>query len=171
MIRLAQVRSLVLPKLFLVLSALPLSVDARAEDNEPKAIVELGGAGEWDSPASSSFGPTAAVEFTPIKEWLEIEAGIAPMFHRGRAEWDMDLLFKKPFTLSDKVEFMVGAGPQFTLGPDGTKVSGEFALDFMFWPTPDRKFGWFLEPTYSYSFSRGHEQSFGTTVGLLIPIR
>ena len=33
-----------------------------------------------------------------------------------------------------------------------------------------RKYGWFLEPTYSYSFSSGHEQSLGLTAGLLIPI-
>jgi hypothetical protein len=153
-----------------VLLALLSLISAHAEDKEPTAIVELGVAGEWDSPASSSFGPSAAVEFTPIKEWLEIEAGVAPMFHDDRPEWDMDLLFKKPFTLSDSVEFMVGVGPQLTLAPGGPKVAGEFALDFMFWPTPDRKFGWFLEPAYSYSFSREHEQSLGAAVGLLIPI-
>jgi hypothetical protein len=153
-----------------VLLALLLPISAHAEDKEPTAIVELGGAGEWDSPASSSFGPSAAVEFTPIKEWLEIEAGVAPMFHGGRPEWNTDLLFKKPFTLSDRVEFMVGVGPQLTLAPGGPKVAGEFAIDFMFWPTPDRKLGWFLEPAYSYSFSREHQQSLGAAVGLLIPI-
>jgi hypothetical protein len=41
----------------------------------------------------------------------------------------------------------------------------------MFWPTPDRKFGWFLEPSYTYSFSNGHEQSLGVSVGLLVPIK
>jgi hypothetical protein len=171
MVRGAHVRSVVLQRVLpLVLPALLLPGHARAEDKEPTAIVELGGAGEWDSPASSSFGPSVAFEFTPIKEWLEIEGGVAPMFHGGRPEWNTDLLFKKPFTLSDKVEFMVGVGPQLTLAPGGSKIAGEFALDFMFWPTSDRKFGWFLEPAYSYSFSRGHEQSLGTTVGLLIPI-
>ena len=92
------------------------------------------------------------------------------MFHGGRGEWDTDLLFKKPFTLSDRLEFMVGIGPQWTFSREGTQTGAEFALDFMFWPTADRKFGWFLEPAYSYSFSRGHEQSLSTTVGLLIPI-
>jgi len=38
----------------------------------------------------------------------------------------------------------------------------------MFWPTSDRKFGWFLEPSYSYSFSVGDEQSLGVSAGLLI---
>jgi hypothetical protein len=154
----------------LILLPLLFTAHAQAEDKEPTAIVELGAAGEWDMPSASSFGPSAAVEFTPIKDWLEIEGGVAPMFRGGRTEWDTDLLFKKPFTLSDKVEFMVGVGPQWTFSPEGTKIAGEFALDFMFWPTSDRRYGWFLEPTYSYSFSHGHEQSLGATIGLLIPI-
>jgi hypothetical protein len=157
-------------KLLLIFAALLFTASAQAEDKEPTAIVELGAAGEWGLPGASSFGPSFAVEFTPIKEWLEIEAGVAPMFHGGRTEWDTDLLFKKPFTLSDKVEFMVGVGPQWTFSPEGTKIAGEFALDFMFWPTSDRKYGWFLEPAYSYSFSRGHEQSLGVSLGLLISI-
>jgi len=71
------------------------------------------------------------------------------MFSHGRAEWDTDLIFKKPFTLSDKVAFMIGARAQWTFSPEGTKIGVELAADFMFWPTPDRKYGWFLEPTYS----------------------
>jgi hypothetical protein len=142
---------------------------ALAEEKEPSAIVEIGGAGEWDFP-KGSFGPTAAVEFTPIKDWLEIEAGVSTMFQSGQTDWSTDLLFKKPFTLSDKVEFMFGVGPEWTFSRDGTKIAGEVALDFMFWPTPDRKVGWFLEPSYSYSFSAGHEQSLGASIGLLIPI-
>ena len=39
---------------------------AWAEEKEPTAIVELGAAGEWDFP-SGRLGPTAAIEFTPIK--------------------------------------------------------------------------------------------------------
>jgi hypothetical protein len=142
---------------------------AHAEEKEPTAIVELGAAGEWDFP-SGRLGPTAAVEFTPVKNWLETEAGVSALFGSGQTEWSTDLLFKKPFTLSDKVEFMFGVGPEWTFSRDGTKIAGEIAADFMFWPTPDRKFGWFLEPSYSYSFNAGHEQSVGASVGLLIPI-
>jgi hypothetical protein len=74
---------------------------------------------------------------------LEIEVGTGPLFTNGRAHRDSDLPFKKPFTLSDKVEFMVGAGPQWSqsLSGGGT-IGAEFALDFMIWPTKDRKFGW-----------------------------
>jgi hypothetical protein len=134
--------------------------EAWAEEKEPTAIVELGAAGEWDFP-SARLGLRAAVEFTPIKDWLEIEAGVSTLFGGGQREWSTDLLFKKPFTPSDKVEFMFGVGPEWTFSRDETKVAGEIAADFMFWPTPDRKFGWFLEPSYSYSFSEMREQSLG----------
>jgi hypothetical protein len=155
----------------LVALLLLFAEQAQAEEKEPSAIIEIGGAGDWGlKDGGSSFGPTVAVEFTPIKNWLEIEAGVSTLFSGGQTAWSTDLLFKKPFTLSDKVEFMVGAGPQWTFSREGTKIAGEIALDFMFWPTPDRKYGWFLEPSYSYSFSQGHEQSFGVNVGLLIPI-
>ena len=52
----------------------------------------------------------------------------------------------------------------------GGRIAGEVALDFLFWPTQDRKFGWFFEPTYGYSFSNGHEQSLGMSTGLVIPV-
>jgi hypothetical protein len=145
---------------------------AAEKEKEPLAIIELGGAGEWGVSGGSGFGPSAAVEFEPIKDWLEIEIGTAPLFGNGHTEWDTDILFKKPFTLSDKVEFMIGAGPQWsqTLNSAG-KFGAEVALDFMFWPTKDRKLGWFIEPTYSYSFAREHEQSLGVSMGLLISIQ
>lgn len=148
---------------------------ALAEDKEPFAVVELGGAGEWGLPnGGSSFGPTAAVEFNPIKNWLEIEAGVTPLFSRGQTEWNTDLALKKPFDLSPTLEFEPGIGPEWihTIGGGRTtnSIAGEAVLDFMFWPTPDRKFGWFLEPSYSYSFSRDHEQSLGVSVGLLVAI-
>jgi hypothetical protein len=148
-----------------------IAIQARAEEKEPQAIVEIGGSGNWGLSGASSFGPTVAVEFTPIKDWLEIEVGTGPMFGNGIREWDTDILFKKPFTLSEKVEFMIGAGPQWGSAFSGsTKAGIEIAGDFMFWPSPDRKLGWFAEPSYSYSFIGGHEQSLGVNVGLLIPI-
>ncbi len=154
----------------LMLAPLLFAAHVRAEDKEPTATVELGAAGEWALPGASSYGPSLAVEFTPIKDWLEIEVGVARMFHGGHGEWDTDLLFKKPFTLSDKLEFMVGIGPQWTFSREGTQTGAEVGLDFMYWPTADRTYGWFLEPAYSYSFASGHERSLSTTVGLLIPI-
>jgi hypothetical protein len=160
----------------LIAALLLHAASARAEEKEPSAIFEIGGAGEWSlQDGAASFGPAVAIEFTPIKDWLEIEAGVSTLFGAGdRTEWGTDLLFKKPFTLSDTVEFMVGVGPEWVHtteeGKTTDSVAGEFALDFMFWPWPERKFGWFLEPSYSYDFGKGHEQSLAVSGGLLIAI-
>jgi hypothetical protein len=153
------------------------NVFAQTVDKDPElaAIVELGGAAERDlKGGGSSFGGDLAVEFTPIEKWLEIEAGTTPLFRRHSTEWDTDLLFKKPWTLSEKVEFMLGVGPEWirtrAYGVTTNAVGGEVVLDFMFWPSSKRRFGWFLEPGYDYSFARGHERSIGISGGLLIAI-
>jgi hypothetical protein len=57
--------------------------------------------------------PNLAAEVTPIKNWLELEAGVSPFYTRNLTEWDTDLLFKKPWTISRKAEFMMGAGPEW----------------------------------------------------------
>jgi hypothetical protein len=148
----------------------------QAEEKEPAAIVEIGGAGEWAlTHGVPSYGPSVAVEFTPIKEWLEIEAGESLLLSRGQKEWDTDVLFKKPYTLCKSAEFMFGIGPEWahtiTGGTSTNSAAGEAALDFMFWPAAKRRFGWYLEPSYGYSFGSGHEQSASVSIGLLIPIR
>jgi hypothetical protein len=145
----------------------------RAEEKEPFAVVELGAATERSiREGTYSFGPSASVEFPVIKEWLEIETGISPLFRPRQTEWQADLLFKKPFTINEHVEFMIGAGPQlsYATAGGGTQIASEFAVEWMIWPSADRRFGWFVEPTYSYSFSRGHEQAIGVTTGLTIAI-
>ena len=147
----------------------------QTDDVEPAAVLELGAAGEQSLKGSgSNFGPTIAVEITPIENWLELEAGVTSFFSHGITEWDTDLLFKKPWTLSDKVEFMFGVGSEWvhTTGHGSTNnsVGGEAVLDFMFWPSSKHRFGWYLEPSYSYDFGRGHEQSLGISAGLLITI-
>jgi hypothetical protein len=144
-------------------------------DKEPAAIVELGGAGSWDlKGGASSLGADIAAEITPIENWLEIEAGVTPLFRRHSTEWDTDLLFKKPWTLSKKAEFMFGVGPEWVhirqYGITTNSAAVEAALDFMFWPSGKHRFGWYLEPGYDYNFARGHEQSLGITGGLLIAI-
>jgi hypothetical protein len=148
---------------------------AQPVDNEPAAIVELGGASSWDlKGGGASFGADAAVEFTPIENWLEIEAGVTPLFARHSTEWDTDLLFKKPWTLSKTAEFMAGVGPEWVYtrkyGVTTNSFAAEAVLDFMFWPSAKRRFGWYIEPSYDYSFGRGHERSVGITGGLLIAI-
>lgn len=145
------------------------------KNSEGVAILELGGAASYNLRGGSSFGPDAAVEFTPIEKWLEIEAGVTPLFHAHQsAEWNTDLLFKKPWTLSKKVEFMFGVGPEWVHtrepGAKVNSIAGEAAADFMFWPSAKRRFGWYLEPAYDYNFARGHERSIGVSAGLLITI-
>jgi hypothetical protein len=69
---------------------------------------------------------------------------------------------------------MLGVGPEWihtkAYGVTMNSVGGEVVLDFMFWPCSKRRFGWFLEPGYDYSFGRGHERSIGISGGLLIAI-
>lgn len=147
---------------------------AQSADEDPAAIIELGAAPSQSLiGGGASVGPDFAVEFTPIENWLEIEAGVTPLFSKGSTEWDTDLLIKKPWTLSEKVEFMAGVGPEWihTSVHGRTKDSPgiEIAGDFMFWPSK-HKFGWFLEPAYDYSLGPGHEESIGISGGLLIGI-
>jgi hypothetical protein len=142
---------------------------ASAEEKEPTAIVAIGGAGEWGLPGATSFGPSASVEFSPIKDWLEIEIGAATLFRRGVTEFETDVIFKKPFTLSDTVEVMVGAGPSWSYTRDeGIKWGATFALDVMVWPWQEKKFGWFVEP--AYTINQDSERSFSVSAGLLIAI-
>ena len=144
-------------------------------DKDPAAILEFGGAASVNpKDGSTSYGPSFAFEITPIEDWLEIEAGTTPLFHARSTEWDTDVLFKKPWTLSRKAEFMAGIGPEWVHsnepGAKPNSIAGEAAADFMFWPTGKHKFGWYLEPSYDYNFMRGHEQSISVTAGLLIAI-
>jgi hypothetical protein len=165
--------SLLLASLFLS-SGFSGSAFGQSNDAEPVAIVELGGAADWNLKGGSSFGPDLAAEITPIENWLELEAGITPLFRRHSTEWDTDLLFKKPWTLSEKVEFMFGVGPEWIHEKEYSmttnSLGGEVALDFMFWPSAKHRFGWYLEPAYDYNFGRGHERSIGISGGLLIAI-
>jgi len=159
----------------LFLCSLNASSQTADKEPEPAAILELGGAADWTTASgASSFGPTAAVEVTPIEGWLELEAGITSLFTRHSTEWDADLLFKKPWTLSKKIEFMFGVGPEWVHtrqnGLTRNSVAGEAVLDFMFWPSVKRRFGWYLEPGYEYNFGRGREKSVGISFGLLIAI-
>ena len=162
------------PALLLGLLLIGSNASAR-EDVEPTAIVEIGGAVQTGlTDGGTGFGPNLAVETTPIENWLEVEAGITPSFSPHQTEWSADFLFKKPYTLSDTLEFMAGVGPEWDHGVSAGRttdaLSAEAALDFMYWPWPERHLGLYLEPAYDYSFGKGHEQSLGVSAGLLIPI-
>jgi hypothetical protein len=148
--------------------------DADNDADEPAAIVELGGAGSGNLKGGPSYGADFAAEITPIEHWLELEAGVTPLFTRHSTEWDTDLLFKKPWTLSKRLEFMMGVGPEWVhtrrYGVTTNAIAGEAVLDFMFWPSGKHRFGWYFEPAYEYTFGRDRERSIGITTGLLIGI-
>jgi len=153
------------------LSAIAQSVP----EKESAAVVELGGeTSQTLQGGGTSFGPTIAVEVTPIENWLELEAGVTALFSSTSTEWDVDLIFKKPWTLSKKAELMAGIGPVWVHTNDPTlaanSVSAEAELDFMYWPHAKHKFGWYIEPTYDYNFGRRHQQSLSVAGGLLIAL-
>jgi hypothetical protein len=151
------------------------AVPAFAAEDEPSAIVEIGGAGEWGvHHGDTAYGPSLAAETTPIPDVLELEAGTTEFMPHGATEWDTDFLFKKPFTLTDTVEFMAGIGPEWahtvTHGTTTDSFGAEAALDFMYWPWPDRKMGFYAEPSYGWDFGSGHAQSLSLSLGLLFPV-
>ena len=146
-----------------------------ADDDDPRVILEVGAAASWNTTGgAATFAPNLAAETTPIENWLELEAGVSPFYTRNSTEWDTDLLFAKPWTLSPKAEFMFGVGPEWIhlkqSGRTTNSVAGEVAGDFMFWPNGRHRFGWFLEPAYDYSFAAGHQKSIGVSAGLLIGV-
>jgi hypothetical protein len=152
------------------------SIKTRKDLEDTAAILELGAATNWNfSGGAAMFAPNLAAECTPIENWLELEAGVSPFYTRHSTEWDTDFLFKKPWDISPKSEFMLGVGPQWAhlkqSGKTTDAFSAELAGDFMFWPTGKHRFGWYLEPAYDYSFAGGHQQSIGMSAGLLIGIR
>lgn len=160
------------PLLFVILCLCSVNALAQPDDAEASAILELGGAASRGLQGDgSAFGPAVAVEVTPIENWLELEAGVTPLFSHGTTEWDTDLIFKKPWTLSRKAEFMAGLGPEWVHTKGTNSVSGEAVLDFMFWPSAKHRIGWYVEPAYEYSFARSHQRSIGISGGLLIAIR
>jgi hypothetical protein len=139
-----------------------------AEDDHA-AVIEVGAASEHSvSGGSSSFGAALGIEVTPIENWLELEFGVAALRSSAQTELSSDLVFKKPFRLTETSEFMIGLGPFVSRtvsgAQSGTSHGIEVDLDFMFWPRKD--IGWYLEPSWSRTSASG-ERTIGLTVGLL----
>jgi hypothetical protein len=159
----------------LLLFCTPAFAQSNDEEQEPVAVIEVGGVPNRSlTDSESSIGPTVAVEITPVKNWLEFETGIASLFGHHSREWSADFLLKKPWDLTKTVEFMVGIGPEWVHtrrnGVYTNSVAGEVVVDFMFWTNARHKIGWYFEPSYDYSFRAGHERSIGAAIGLLIGI-
>jgi hypothetical protein len=161
--------------LFVFLLSVPAFAQSDDEQQEPAAVIEVGGVPNWSlTDPGPSFGPTVAVEMTPVKNWLEFETGVTSLFGRHSTEWSADFILKKPWDLTKTIEFMAGIGPEWVNtrknGVGINSLAGEMVLDFMFWTSTKHKIGWYFEPSYEYSFRAGHERSMGASIGLLIGI-
>jgi hypothetical protein len=157
-----------------VLVACGAATHASAGDREPTAVIELGGAAGYSLKGGGpSGGPDVAVEVGVVPNWLEIEVGVTSLAGRDGTEWDADFVFKKPFDLTDRLELAIGVGPQWAHTTGAAKadaIAAEALVELAYWPHPEHDIGLFVEPSYEYGFSRGHEQSIGLTGGLCIGV-
>jgi hypothetical protein len=136
---------------------------------EHSVVFELGAALAKDLPAGAwQAGGTLAFEVTPIEDWLELEFGASAIRGAGRTETSADVLFKKPYQLSAKTEFMIGLGPEIVRSGSRTSLGAEAALDFMFWPYKRKDVGWYVEPGYEVVFGHGTSRALNLSGGLLI---
>jgi hypothetical protein len=148
-----------------------IAEDVATDDNaEHTVIVGVGGAEELElADGSLHPGANVMVEWDAIENWLELEVGASFLSTAGGAELPVDLLVKKPFTLTRWAEFMIGVGPEVVrvTGVKGTYFGGEVALDFMFWPW-GRRVGLWVEPEYDLTYQHGASSGIGTTGGVLL---
>ncbi len=156
----------------LVTCAAALSCSTAAADSA--AELELGAVADRavsGNPATH-LGPSVAIEFTPIEHWLELEAGISRFQIEGASEWDAEFSFKKPFDVSPSFEFMIGFGPTWTHTnaplERADSFGAELLLDPQFWR--NRRWGWFIEPSYSVDFNHGSDRSVAITAGALVAL-
>jgi hypothetical protein len=147
------------------------AVPKPAADEDHIIVYELGWAGAYSvADGLQAKGATVAFEVTPVKDRLELECGVTAIRANGATETSVDLLFKKPWSLSRRVEFMAGVGPELihATGADAGTFWGISAVaDMMFWPK--RNVGWYLEPGYEATFRDGAtRQGFAMAGGLII---
>lgn len=142
---------------------------AEPEAEEHRGVVlEVAPAGEWGlgDGGKASFGPSFALAVTPIEHQLEVEFGLTPFIDHGNADWEGEIVFKKPFELSKNLELLVGVGPQWA--SSSNSFGAVVKLDLVYWKTS--QIGWFVEPSYGYAFNGDHEQDFTFKVGLLFAL-
>jgi hypothetical protein len=141
------------------------------EDGDHRIVYEFGWAADWSrAEGLHPKGGTFAFEIPAIERWLELEFGVEAIRADGDTETAASVLFKKPWRLSPRFEFMAGVGPSIAhgTGRDGGTFWGLSSVaDFMLWPTKD--VGWYVEPAYEVAFrDREAHHGFGITAGLLI---
>ena len=153
----------------LVIMASSSPVFAQGAAREDHSVVyELGWAGDWSHAEGwQPRGGTLAFEITPIEHWLELEIGATAIHTSGGTETEADLLFKKPWTLSRRVELMAGIGPELVHADGATFWGFSTVADIMVWPR--RNVGVYVEPGYERTFPHaGARNGMAIAAGLLI---
>jgi hypothetical protein len=161
------------PRHIVALAALLVACSSTVPKTEigRSVVIGAGGAVEVElRKGTSHLGSNVFVEYSAIEDWLELELGLSVFPMYGGAEVSTDFLFKKPFRLADRLECMLGVGPELVRAihsPDtGTFGGGETAADFMFWPSPH--VGLWIEPSYDFVFRDGVSHGIGSTGGLIV---
>jgi hypothetical protein len=150
--------------------------EARAdqEKDEPvehTIVLGIGGATELElDDRALHAGADVMVEWDAIENWLELELEVSALAANHGVEVPIGLLFKKPFRVTRRFEFMIGIGPELAYVSDATTkqtyFGGQAALDFMFWLS--KRVGLWIEPSYDFIFRDGVSHGIGSTGGLLI---
>jgi hypothetical protein len=150
---------------------------AQAEERHATstAVIEIGSAADWQIPHGEvSSGPYVALEFEALRDRLEIEIGVSPQFGSHQTALSSELILKTPVFSTDKFEVLFGIGPQWEYRTSGSELrnslSAQAQLELEYWPSPERKFGWFVEYEYGRAFGPDRTQSMGIQFGLLVPI-
>ncbi len=139
------------------------------EDVDHAVVFELGWEGDWSNGEVWRHGGTLAMEVTPIEHWLELEFGVSVLRATSGAEIPIDLLFKKPWRISHRVEFMAGVGPELVYSTvDHDALWGlSVVADLMVWPS--KSVGWYLEPGWERTFQHStHQDGLAVAAGLII---
>lgn len=141
------------------------------KDEDHSVVYELGWAGDYSRDEGfHAKGATFAFEVTPIPDRLELEVGVTAIRANGVTESSVDLLFKRPWTLSKHVEFMAGIGPE-VIHATGTEAGTFWGLsavaDLMFWPK--KNVGLYVEPGYEVDFRAATTRhGFAMAAGVII---
>ena len=155
--------------------------EMHGEEHHPEPVVTIKVGGSFERSVSdytNSGGPTAALETGLLHDALEMELGSTALLMEGHTTWKTGLILKKPFEITENMEFELGAGPlwfhrAYDLGDEeGQRDSAgvEGVAEMVFWPGAHRSLGFYVETGYSYDFGKGHEKAAGAGAGLLIPL-
>jgi hypothetical protein len=115
-------RYLIVAAIVLGASYVPVAAQAasavRSNDTDHSIIFELGWAANYSrAEGLHARGATFAFEVTPIPDRLELECGVTAIRAHGATETSVDLLFKKPWSLSRRLEFMRALVPRSFMRP------------------------------------------------------